>query len=493
MRSVSRRSFLKQSAAAATLFPFLAGHPWAAPIGANERIRVCVMGVRQRGRQHINTFLKIPEVEIACVGEVDDAIGGREVDRVRHTTKKAPQQARDIRKVLADKTIHAVAIATPNHWHTLAAYWACQAGKDVLVEKPLSHNLAEGRRLVEAARYHRRVVQQATQYRSAPGIRAAIDFLRQGKLGTVNFARAVVYKPKPGIGMVGTPQDPPAGVDYDLWCGPAPRPAKLHRLKLHYDWHCVWDYGNGEIGNQGTHQIDICRWGLGKKLPRSGVSCGGRFGPPDDGQIADTQLALFDYGDDCRMLVEVRNLPSPAHAGSGIHVGEVFYGAEGRLVVGHYGAAVAYLGKDDKPLVVGEPSVKAPGKPSATDYDEGHIRNFLSVMRSRKVEDLFADVEEGHLSCAHVHLANISYRLGRDASFQARQGAFARDLETAEAFQRMQAHLHENKVMTQDTTCRFGRMLHVNAEAETLIGDREADMLRTREYRAPFVVPEKVT
>ena len=237
-----------------------------------------------------HTFLKIPEVEIASICDVDDSVGGREVDRIRNLTKRTPQQARDIRKVLDDKSVHAVAIATPNHWHTLAAYWACQAGKDVLVEKPLSHNLAEGARLVEVARYHRCVVQQASQYRSAPGIRAAIDFLRQGKLGAVHFARVLVYKPKPGIGKVGKPQDPPAGVDYDLWCGPAPRPRKLQRLKLHYDWHYVWDYGNGEIGNQGIHQIDICRWGLGKKLPRSVVSCGGRFGPADDGQIPDTSV-----------------------------------------------------------------------------------------------------------------------------------------------------------------------------------------------------------
>ena len=192
------------------------------------------------------------------------------------------------------------------------------------------------------------------------------------------------------------------------------------------------------------------------------------------------------------MLVEVRNLHSPVYAGSGILVGEVFYGTEGRLVVGHYGAAVAYLGKEAKPLVVGERSFKPPAQPNAGDYDEPHFRNFLSVIRSRKVEDLVADVEEGHLSCAHFHLANISYRLGRDAPFQERQGVFTTDPEASEAFQRMQGHLQENKALTSDTTCRFGRPLQVNVESETVIGDSEANSLRSREYRAPFVVPEKV-
>jgi predicted dehydrogenase len=399
---------------------------------------------------------------------------------------------KDIRQALADPTIQAVSIATPNHWHTLAAYWACQAKKDVLVEKPLSHNLAEGRRLTAVARHHQCIVQQATQYRSAPGIRAGIEFLKQGRLGKVTLARAVVYKPKNGIGKVGTPKDLPAGVDYDLWCGPGPKPEKLHRLNLHYDWHCIWDYGNGEIGNMGVHTIDICRWGLGKKLPRTALSCGGRFGPPDDGQAADTQLALFDYGDDCRMLVEVRNLPSRDYPNTHMQVGAIFYGSEGHLIIGHYGDSTAYLGKDKKPLVLGEPMIKPPEKPSAVDYDNGHFRNFLSVMRSRKVEDLYADVEEGHLSCSHVHLANISYRLGTDASFSSRSATFASDAETSETFERMQAHLQDNHLLREGTTYRLGRLLHVNTTDETLDGDPEANALRTRAYREPFVVPEKV-
>jgi predicted dehydrogenase len=202
-RLLNRRAFLKRSAAASiAMAPLLAGRPWAGPIGANQRIRICMMGVRSRGRKQIDCFLKIPGVEIAYICDVDEGIGRGQADRIRQVTGKAPRLEKDIRKVLEDKTVDAVSIATPNHWHTLAAYWAVQAGKDVLVEKPLSHNLAEGRRLVDAARYYRRIVQHTTQYRSAPGIRAGIDFIKQGKLGEVTLARALIYKPRGGMGKV---------------------------------------------------------------------------------------------------------------------------------------------------------------------------------------------------------------------------------------------------------------------------------------------------
>jgi predicted dehydrogenase len=486
----TRRTFLKQTAAAATLLPSLSSSPWAAPLGANDRIRICVMGVRQRGRQQIDTFLKIPEVEIACICDVDEAVGRKQVERIQEATGKAPRLERDIRRVLEDRSLDAVSIATPNHWHSLAAIWACQAGKDVLVEKPLSHNLFEGRKLVEAARHSGRIVQHTTQYRSAPGIRAGIEFLRQGKLGRVTLARALIYKPKGGIGTAGGEQPIPPGVDYDLWLGPAPN-KPLTRKKLHYDWHWLWDYGNGEIGNQGVHMIDICRWGLGQRLPRTALCCGGRFGPPDDGEIPETQVALLDYGD-CQMLVEVRCLPSPAFGDTNVHIGEIFYGSEGHLVIGHYGDATAYLGKDKQPLVLGEPLTKPPGKPSATDYDQGHFRNFLAALRSRKTSDLFADVEEGHLTCCHVHLANMSYRLGKQMPFDPRRAVFSEDSDASDAFQRLQEHLADNRLLMKDTTYRLGRTLKFDTQSETIPGDAEAALLATRSYRQPFVVPDKV-
>ena len=488
-RLLNRRSFLKQSTTAITMAPFLASRPWAAPVGANERIRICMMGVRSRGRKQVEAFLKIPEVEIAYVCDVDEGIGRSQVDRIRQATGKAPQLEKDIRKVLEDKTVDAVSIATPNHWHTLAAYWSVQAGKDVLVEKPLSQNLAEGRRLVNAARYYRRIVQHTTQYRSAPGIRAGIDFIKQGKLGAVTLARALIYKPRGGIGKVNGEQPIPPGVDYDLWLGPAPQKPLL-RKKFHYDWHWFWDYGNGEIGNQAVHMIDICRWGLGQTLPKTAISCGGRFGPLDDGEVPDTQIALFDYGDSCKTLVEIRALKSPHY--DGVDIGEIFYGSEGRLIIGHYGDATAYLGKDKKPLVVGEPLTKPPAQPSATDYDDGHFRNFLSVMRSRKVEDLYADVEQGHLTCCHTHLGNISYRVGQETRFDPKKASFADDREASEAFQRLQDHLRDHNLLMRDTTYRLGRMLRVDAATETLEGDPQANALLTRQYREPFVVSEKV-
>jgi hypothetical protein len=283
----------------------------------------------------------------------------------------------------------------------------------------------------------------------------------------------------------------PPGVDYDLWLGPAPK-RPLTRKSLHYDWHWLWEYGNGEIGNQGVHMIDICRWGLDKKLPRTAICCGGRFGPADDGEIPETQVALLDYGDDASMLIEVRCLPSPAFGDTGVKIGEVFYGSEGQLVIGHYGDATAYLGKREKPLVVGETLTKPPGKPSATDYDNGHFRNFLDAMRTRKVDSLYADVEEGHLSCCAIHLANMSYRLGSDVPFESRKEVFVDHEQASDAFGRMRDHLRDNRLRMQDATYRLGRRIEFDAATETVLGDGQANSLLSREYRKPFEVPEKV-
>jgi predicted dehydrogenase len=483
MTLLSRRSFLAHSVAFTAAAPMLDRLTWAAVPGANDRIRVAVMGVRGRGRAHVAALLAQPNVEITHVCDVDKDVFGPVVTQIEKATGKAPIVVQDVRKVLEDKSVNALTIAAPNHWHTLAAIWACQAGKDVFVEKPISQTVVEGRRLVEAARKHGRMVQHGTQNRSNESVRAAIDFMRSGKLGKVKLARAVNYKKRAGIGKHAGAVAVPASVDYDLWLGPAPK-KPLQRLRLHYDWHWFWDYGSGDMGNQGVHQIDLALWGLGKNaLPLSVESVGGRFAYDDDGETANTQAALFDYGD-CRLICEMRNLPSTPL--QGVLTGNVWYGTEGYIVrdLGSGNSCRAYLGDAKEPMPLG------PTKVDFDQLDRAHFANFLAAMRSRKAEDLRAEAEVGHHSSALCHLANISYRLGKETPFDANTNAFG-DKDAAESFQTFERHLRDNKLKLESTNYRLGRKLNVDARTESLVDDKEANALLTRTYREPFVVPEK--
>jgi predicted dehydrogenase len=445
---------------------------------------VGVVGVRGRGKSHIAALLAQPNVEIAYICDADKDVVGPALEQIQKAGGKAPTVVQDVRQVLQDKTVDAITVATPNHWHVLAALWACQAGKDVYVEKPISQTVAEGRRLVEAARKYNRIVQHGTQNRSNESIRAAVDFMRAGKLGKVTLARAVNYKRRQGIGKHKAPTAVPASVNYDLYCGPSPL-KPLERQRLHYDWHWFWDFGSGDMGNQGVHQIDVALWGLGKNgLPRSVQSAGGRFAYDDDGETANTQVALYDYGD-CQLICEVRNLESKLLLG--VRTGDIWYGTEGYIVrdLATGNTCKAYLGKSKEPVPLGE------GKGDVGLLDRAHFANFLAAMRSRKKEDLRAEAEVGHYSSALCHLANISYRLGRETAFGAGKGPFA-DRETTESFQRMEEHLRDNKLPLETTKYRLGRALTVEASSETLGADAEANALLRRSYREPFVVPDKV-
>src|SRR5262245_3307 len=343
MRSLTRRDFLHDSAAltaalaGARMLP--AEEAEAKKSDANDQLNVAVIGVRGRGRDHVNGFAGKHNCVITTICDVDDDAAGPAIKSAEKAQGRAPQFVKDLRKVLDDKSINIVSIATPNHWHALAAIWALQAGKDVYVEKPVSHNVSEGRRIVEAARKYNRICQTGTQSRSMAGMRQSIEFIQSGKLGKIKLARGLCYKLRPSIGKVDGEQPIPQTVDYDLWCGPAPM-KPLMRKRLHYDWHWTWDYGNGDLGNQGIHEMDKARWGLGKtELPRSVVSVGGRFGYVDDGETANTQICVFDYGD-CELIFEVRGLPSKPLQGASI--GNIFYGSEGYLVCPSYDSGVAY-------------------------------------------------------------------------------------------------------------------------------------------------------
>jgi len=412
--------------------------------GANDRINVGVVGVRGRGRDHIDAFVHGPNARVAAVCDIDQS----NVERAQALTEKLgggkPQGYADMRKLFDDKSIDAVSIATTNHWHALATIWACRAGKDVYVEKPVSHNVWEGRKMVEAARKYKRIVQAGMQSRSIAHKKKAMERMREGVIGRLYMARGLCFKRRQSIGKA--PDGPvPAGVNYDAWLGPAPqRPFNPNRF--HYNWHWFWDYGNGDIGNQGVHELDICRWGLNQAvLPRKVFSGGGRYVYSDDQETPNTQHAVFDYGANLEAVFEVRGLMSNSEGSvsfeGGNTIGNIFYGSEGFLCVDSLGYQV-YLGEKRE---LAE-QMKAQ-EPRIWD-SQPHFNNFLDCVRSRKRENLAADIEDGHLSAALCHLANISYRSGRSLKFDSAK---------------------EN----------FG-------------GDAEANALLTQSYRSPYTIPDPV-
>ena len=444
MDQLTRRDFVKTSASAtaASTLGFNVTNYAGSP---NGTVRVAVVGLKDRGRAHTQGLLAVPNVEIAALCDVDDAQFDYHVKAVAEKGKTKPKLYKDIRKLLEDKEIDAISIATPNHWHSLMAIWACQAGKDVYCEKPMSHTLWEGRKLVEAARKHNRIVQHGSQSRSKPSIIEAMQHLREGLIGDVYMARGLCYKWRDTIGK--KPDSPvPAGVDYDLWTGPAPQ-RPFNENRFHYKWHWNWDYGNGDIGNQGAHEMDVARWGLGVTSPTKVSSLGGHFMFDDDQVTPNTQIASFEFdknGKKVILVFEVRHWMTNREAGIGAGrdsncVGDIFYGSKGYLVTANDGSYRSYLGKDQQP---------GPKSSQSATNDSAHFANFIQAMHTRKASDLNADIEQGHLSCSLIHLANISYRLGRTVNF--------------------------------------------DAKTETIMGDKQASAMLKHNYRAPFVVPEKV-
>jgi hypothetical protein len=312
------------------------------------------------------------------------------------------------------------------------------------------------------------------------GMRDSIAFVQSGGIGKVSVARGLCYKSRPSIGKVSGPQPTPATVDYDLWCGPAAK-LPLMRKSLHYDWHWVWNTGNGDLGNQGIHQMDLARWGLNKnELAKSVLSVGGRFGYVDDGETANTQVSVFDYGDS-ELIFEVRGLKTSSLLGASI--GVIFYGSDGYVVCPSYGSGIVYDTAGKKVKTFETPRNQG---------EDSHFGNFVKAVRSGKKEDLNGEILEGHLSSALCHLANVSYRLGTEVPFSKSSQAFGDDKAAAETLARTNEHLKDNGVPIDQTNYRVGRRLTVDTKAETFGADKEANALLTREYRKPFVMPEKV-
>ena len=484
MNTFNRRSFLKSSlalTASAIVWPGLARSARARVPGANEDIRYAVVGFNGRGKDHLKEMREVKGTRLVALCDVDRDVLNRELKQCENLGENVKGYA-DVRQLLDNKDIDVVTFATPNHWHSLDAIWAIQAGKDVYVEKPVSHEVWEGRQVVNAARKYNRIVQAGTQCRSSEGIAEAIQWLRQGNLGKIIRARGLCYKRRPSIGKVAGPQPIPPNIDYDLWCGPAPK-EPLMRTRLHYDWHWVWPTGNGDLGNQGIHQMDLARWILGETAlsPRI-CTVGGRLGYVDDGNTPNTLIAFHDYKS-APLIFEVRGLPSAEGSKQmdkyhGADIGVVTDCEGGRMVISSYSAATML----DKQ---GQEIKRFQGSSS-------HFANFIGAVRSRNVAELKADILEGHLSSALCHTANISYRLGKQHSPEEIRDAVKANPDLAESLGRMEEHLAANNVDLTKTPATLGAVLNMNPQTERFRGNRKANQLLTRNYRAPFVVPKHV-
>ncbi len=432
--------------------------------GANDRVRIAVVGIRGQGFTHIEGFSAVPNTEVAAICDVDENVIRQRLDDIQKRNLPKPRVYIDYRQLLEDKTIDAVSIATPNHWHSLMGIWGCQAGKDVYVEKPCSHCWWEGRQLVAAVRKYNRIAMHGTQGRSAEGYLEGVRKLREGVIGEVYLARGLCFKWRDTIGKTSV-EPVPAGVHYDLWTGPAPL-KPFTRNRFHYNWHWIWDTGNGDLGNQGVHEVDLARWGLGVKLPNRVSAAGGRFMFDDDQETPNTLNCAYEFdmpdGKKRMLEFEVRHWMTNTEAEIGMpgfgagasdipsaagqsHArqpkamcGNLFYGSKGYMAMTGYESYRTWLGEEQEP------------GPTAT-REGNRWANFVHCVRTRKREDVLAPIEEGHLSATLVHLANASYRLGRSLNF--------------------------------------------DPENERAIGDDDANRLlrgEDRGFRKPFVIPETV-
>jgi predicted dehydrogenase len=506
--ALNRRQFLKSSAAVAagaaltrlTIAPssvLAAKAPGPRVRGANEDIRVAVVGFRGHGWTHINAYLKIPGVRVVALCDADKDVLDDGIRTLKNRNVKVDRYL-DVRKLLEDKSIDAISTATPNHWHALVTVWACQANKDVCVEKPVSHNIWEGRKMVEAARRYNRIVQADLDSRSNEGIQEAVQYTQQGNLGKIVVVRGFCYKRRTSMGKVDGPQKVPESVDYNLWCGPAPM-GPLMRKKLHYDWHWVWPTGNGEIGNNGPHQLDICRWVLGKTgLPPRVMSIGGRFGYDDDGETPNTQIAIYDY-QPAPIIYETRGLPrKKSDSAMDVYRGISSTGVvmqSGRNGPGPNTGVIVQCehGFVDIPGLV---AYDNKGK-EVKRFNSGGVgpqANFIKAVRSRKISDLRTDILEGHLSTSLCHMGNISYRIGKESSNEQIREVIQGDKDSLEAFGRFQAHLSAHGVDLKKTPTVLGPWLKMNSRKEKFSGKfkKRANELLKRNYRKPFVIPKKV-
>jgi len=467
---INRRDFMKTTARTGAGLAALGGISFFSKperiFGANDRVRIAVVGLHGQGWAHVRQYSKMADVEIAAVCDVDENVTNQRLGEMEKMGVKKPATFVDLRKLLEDKSIDAISIATPNHWHSLQAIWGCQAGKDVYVEKPMCHNAWEGRQLVRAAEKYNRIVQHGTNSRSGQAIIEGMQKMNGGLIGDVYLSRGLCYKWRKSIGH--EPEaSVPAGFHFDLWTGPAPM-KPFTKNRYHYNWHWVWDTGNGDFGNQGIHELDVARWGLGVKYPSRIAAIGAHVMFEDDQTTPNVLNVAYEFNmpDGKKRLLEfeVRHWCTnhEAQIGSGAFgggevpdalgnaaeskgkkgpqntVGNIFYGSNGYMAMNGYDSYKTWIGEEQEP----GPRANAGGNNWA---------NFIACVRSRKKEELNAPIEEGLISCTLLHLGNASYRVGR--------------------------------------------VLQFDPETKEIIGDEEASRLLRdgdRGYRAPYVVPDEV-
>jgi predicted dehydrogenase len=488
---ISRRDFVAGLAATGAVAgtTSFAGGPAAAPaspaptVPPSGKVRMAVIGVNNQGRWHVKELRGLPDVDVVAVCDADPGAFVRLCEQQYKNELHPPEYVQDVRRLLDRKDIDAVTIATPNHWHALMAVWAMQAGKDVYVEKPCSHNVVEGRVMTQWARKLGRMCQMGVQSRSTTGMRQLLEFVQSGKIGRITAARAICFRPRPSIGLVDKPAPLPPGIDFDLWAGPAPAAVPV-REKLHYDWHWTRVTGNGDLGNQNPHELDKARWGLGKQeLPRRVVSLGGRLGYVDNGDVANSQVTIFQW-DDAVLISDVRGLPVKAPVTYGLPLAKpfqqgasnVWHGTEGFAVARGYNGGAAY-DKEGNQL----------GEWLGGEYAQ-HFANFIGAVKSRDHRDLHLDVEDGHLSSALAHLGNVSWALGEAVSPGTRATLAADDPRVQATWESFDAHLAEHPIDFAATKLTLGRELSIDPRTETA-SDPQAAPLFTREYRKGYELP----
>jgi predicted dehydrogenase len=471
---ISRRDFVSRTAKTAAGIVVASAMAPSRVVGANDRLVLASIGIHGQGNSLKRGFARLKGVEIKTLCDPDANLFASRVNDshlLADVPSFKPGTVQDLRRVLDDKDVDGVIIATPNHWHALATIWALQAGKHVYVEKPASHTVWEGRKMVEAARRYNHLVQVGTMNRTRPVVREAIKFLHEGGIGEVYMARGLCFKPRPSIGRypdgplkpgstyrlnVERPDSEPtydeaylSKVAYDLWLGPAPkRPFNPNRF--HYNWHWHWDYGNADSGNQGPHQFDIARWGLGEREhPVRVASTGGLFADAETSQETPNVLSsVFTYADGKVLEFAVRGTYTNDEGTQ--RIGNLFYGSKGWLWIDGDGTTwQSYFGrKNEKGPGAQAPPGSGSDPLAPTSTETPHYQNFVDAVRAGDRQKLNCDIEEGHFSATLPHLANISYQVGRGLAF--------------------------------------------DGNREKFVGDAEADKLLTREYREPFVVPEKL-
>ncbi|MEE8577973.1 MAG: Gfo/Idh/MocA family oxidoreductase [candidate division Zixibacteria bacterium] len=482
MKSLSRRTFLKSTA--------LAGASLATSrvLGANNDIRVAIIGLGNKGGSHVKAFKSMRGCRVTALCDVDPKRLAEKLDSF--DDRKGIFTTTDLRRVIDRKDVDVVVIATCNHWHGPAAVWSCQAGKDVYVEKPVSHSLREGSVMVAAAKKYNRIVQAGTQYRSDPGLRAASEYISEGKIGRMLWGHVLWYERRGSIGRKAPWK--PDWLDYDLYCGPAPL-EPLTRDKLHYDWHWVWSTGDGDLANSGIHAFDVCRMLAGyDHLPTRSFCVGDRFAVDDAGQTPNTQLTVLDYKP-APIIIENRNLPTRKGQRSmdqikGVREGIIFQCEHGYFAGFRGGGWI--FDNDGKKI-----------KQFKGDGGRDHHANFIEAVRRRKSEVLNAPIRQGHISSAVCHLGNLSFRLGADASRKEILEKIG-DLKLArETFERIEKHLAANEVDLSKTPMKLGPWLTIDRQSDTIShcdGKKagptviKAHELARGSYRKPFALGKSI-